>query len=171
LVILALCSGWAAAADATDGSRPVDVPDPIGLGERLALIDWLQEHRIEFKPDSEMPVMRLLYLHAAHPELFAAEVDEQRGREEASSALWIRHRVNADQSKAVAELREQLRSLDEKLDVQQHQQREEQLKSGGPPPESTKKSDAKPAAPVEQTPQVVPYPPPAESETVPEIRE
>jgi hypothetical protein len=152
LIILALCSGWAAAADALDGSRPVDVPDPIGLGERLALIDWLNEHHIEFQLDSEMPVMRLLYLNAAHPELFAAKLDEQRGREDISAALWIRHHVNADQGKTVVELREQLRSLDEKLDAKQRQQREEQLKSGGPPPEPASKATPPPAPATEIPP-------------------
>jgi hypothetical protein len=37
MLLLAACSGWALAAD------PPPVPDPLGLGERLALIDCLQE--------------------------------------------------------------------------------------------------------------------------------
>ncbi|MBA3686173.1 MAG: hypothetical protein H0W72_13175 [Planctomycetes bacterium] len=37
------------------------MPDPFGLGERLALIDWLRDHQVTVDPGARDPELRALY--------------------------------------------------------------------------------------------------------------
>lgn len=160
LAALAL-TGSLRAADATDGSQPVDVPDPIGLGERLALIDWLHEHKIEFPADTELPALRILYIHAVHPEWFADDQEELEAREVVSAALWTRHGVNADPKLSVVELQAALKKLDEELSVKHAKQREDQLAAGGGPEPEKPASDGKKAGGESSAPDAPPAGTPA----------
>ncbi len=55
-----------AAADGTENTT--DVPDPFGLGERLALIDYCQEHQLQHAGDTSLTTLRKLYrAHATSP--------------------------------------------------------------------------------------------------------
>ncbi|HYE04597.1 MAG TPA: hypothetical protein VEL07_03670 [Planctomycetota bacterium] len=104
-----------------NGREPVDVPDPIGLGERLAVIDWLREAKVAFPEDATIEQLRVAYLRAAKPELFQAEVDAAaeaaltlEARQQVAGELWGRHRVAAKPEQSVADLEAMLRALDAK---------------------------------------------------------
>nr|MBA3845872.1 hypothetical protein [Planctomycetota bacterium] len=104
-----------------NGREPVDVPDPIGLGERLAVIDWLREAKVTFPEEATIEELRLVYLRAAKPELFQAEIDAAveaamtlEARQQVSGELWSRHRVAAKAEQTVADLEAILHALDAK---------------------------------------------------------
>ncbi len=59
LWIMVAALGWAADV--------APVPDPYGLGERLALIDWLREHAIAIPENASDSTLRDLYLAAMTP--------------------------------------------------------------------------------------------------------
>ena len=44
--------------------HPVDIADPAGLGERLALRQWLQENKIQIPAAADIYDLRRLYLVA-----------------------------------------------------------------------------------------------------------
>src|SRR5687767_2478217 len=81
-----------ASLHAVDLSEPVDVPDDIGLGERLALVAWLGEHKIPVTDPQDLPALRLAYLKRAHPERLlepgAPKPEEERQRGELAAALY-----------------------------------------------------------------------------------
>lgn len=58
-----------------DLSKPVDVPDEIGLGERLALVAWLQEHGEPASDTNDLTAIRAVYLRLAHPAPLAPPPD------------------------------------------------------------------------------------------------
>ncbi len=126
-VWIPLALAWCAATAAEpipgvpNGREPVEVPDPIGLGERLALIDWLREAKISFPEEATIELLRLAYLRSAKPELFQAEVDAAteaafllESRQQVAGELWSRHRVAAKAEQTVPELEALLQSLDAK---------------------------------------------------------
>lgn len=150
---------------AVDVGQPVDVPDPIGLGERLALIDWLQERRIAVANRDDLPALRLAYLKAARPELFA---DPDAGRKEAVALeLWQRHGVNADRKEPLAGLEAMLAELDRRKGEAEAAERQRQLAlSGGgprsPAPVTPSPPPAPPRAPAGSAPARMPTAPPAQ---------
>jgi thiol-disulfide isomerase/thioredoxin len=81
---------------AVDLSAPVDVPDDIGLGERLALVAWLGERQIPVPDANDLPALRLAYLERAHPERLvdadAQAKDHLRG--ELAAELYRKHGIN-----------------------------------------------------------------------------
>ena len=85
-------------AAAVDLSVPVDVPDDIGLGERLAIIAWLGDHKIPVVDPQDLPALRLAYIKRAHPKMLvdakasSPEQDQQRG--ELAAALYRKHGIN-----------------------------------------------------------------------------
>jgi len=69
LILGALLAPGAAtvfAANADDGSAPVAVPDDIGLGERLALVAWLNDHGAPPADPQDLPAMRRAFLRLNH---------------------------------------------------------------------------------------------------------
>ncbi len=82
---------------AVDLNVPVDVPDEVGLGERLALIAWLGEHKIAVADANDLPTLRLAYLTRAHPELVtpsAGATQDDRRRGELAAELYRKHGIN-----------------------------------------------------------------------------
>lgn len=82
---------------AVDLSQPVDVPDDIGLGERLALVAWLGDHKIPVPDPNDLPALRLAYLKRAHPEVIAAgqpTPEEEKRRGELAAELYRKHGIN-----------------------------------------------------------------------------
>jgi hypothetical protein len=70
-------AGAAWSADATPaagdpGDTVTDVPDDVGLGERLALVQWLKDHNDPPKDAEDLPAMRREYVRLAHPERVVA---------------------------------------------------------------------------------------------------
>jgi thiol-disulfide isomerase/thioredoxin len=74
---LFLLGTWAADAD-----TPADVPDEFGLGERLALVAWFNDHHVAVADPNDVPAMRRLYVARAHPDLIrkpeSASEEQQR---------------------------------------------------------------------------------------------
>jgi hypothetical protein len=81
LALAALAGSWAAAAD----EAATDVPDPFGLGERLALIDFLHEQKITVPDGATLEQLRALYRNRSAP---PAESEADR-RAELVRRLWV----------------------------------------------------------------------------------
>src|ERR1043165_3015456 len=64
LWLLACSCAWS-----VDLTTQVDVPDDIGLGERLALVAWLGDRKVPVPDPHDLPALRLAYIRRAHPEL------------------------------------------------------------------------------------------------------
>ncbi len=114
--LLALCpSSLGGAEIGPPGS--VDVPDPIGLGERLALVDWLQQHGAPPKDANDLPALRRAYQQLAHPTAPSSGqgpgLDADPMRAEIILQIWKRHGRNADASLPTASLQAQLSRLDD----------------------------------------------------------
>jgi hypothetical protein len=104
---------WSAEGVATN------VPDPYGLGERLALVDWLQEHGQRIQDASDVEGMRKVYLKAtALPEdpLLADRIAELK------RLIWTRHTLNTEGRDPV-KLEELLRELDADAKTKQDAER------------------------------------------------
>jgi hypothetical protein len=111
--------------------QPVDqttnVPDPYGLGERLAIIDWLHAHAVQVPEGATLDVLRDAYRHAAAPpNPSAATVDDQRAGLE--HELWVRFGKSAPEHATVDEIKALLATLTAQRTEQdrQEQQRESQ---------------------------------------------
>jgi hypothetical protein len=101
--LLCCLAGLAAAAD-----TPTDVPDPYGLGERLALIDWLRSRRVEVAEGAELADLRARYRAAQQ----APAADPGSDREAAALELWRRHGVSAEPGVGADEIRRRIAALD-----------------------------------------------------------
>jgi hypothetical protein len=134
LLAAVLATGaWTAEPDL---EQPVAVPDPIGLGERLALIDWLREHKLTVPEDAKIAELRRAYLVATTPEAFAEPVKFDAEREALSLALWKRHSVSIKPDQTNADLALLLKRLDTVQErALQHDQ--ERARSGGATPEES----------------------------------
>ena len=111
-LLLILVSVALVAAEA-DGSTPVPVPDEFGLGERLALIDWLQARQVPIPDRDDLPALRRAYLQQtapATPPAAPAVADQERER--IVLDLWRRHGINAAPDRATSDLTAQLERLD-----------------------------------------------------------
>lgn len=101
-----------------DLTQPVDVPDEVGLGERLALIAWLGEHKIAITDPHDLPALRLAYLKAAHPERLAdarkAADTERRG--ELAAELYRKHGINPPTGADAGAIRALIVQMDAKSD-------------------------------------------------------
>jgi len=94
-----------------DGAdETTQVPDPLGLGERLALIDYLQTHGQSVVPGAELPALRSAYreLTTATPRAAAAEAS---ARDEAVLVLWRTYNVVAPEHETLAQLQNRLVDL------------------------------------------------------------
>ncbi|MBA3707352.1 MAG: TlpA family protein disulfide reductase [Planctomycetes bacterium] len=106
----------AGVVSAADVDAPVDVPDDIGLGERLALVAWLKDHGIPIADPADVAALRLAYLRVAHPEQVAAhatadaDADQQRG--DLAAELYRKHGKNAPAEATAAEIRALIAVLD-----------------------------------------------------------
>jgi S1-C subfamily serine protease len=74
IAVLGLAGALAAADPAPPlhaPDKPADTPapvdDPIGLGERLALIDWLHAHQVDVPEGADLGALRVLYWKVAAP--------------------------------------------------------------------------------------------------------
>ena len=79
-VVVALLAGLLTGLSAAD-STPVSVPDPYGLGERLAIIDYLHQQHVDVPADADLDSLRDLYrTTAAALDPAVAEQARQRQR-------------------------------------------------------------------------------------------
>lgn len=119
ITLLLLSSAWLGAVDV---SQPVDVPDDIGLGERLALVAWLGEHKIPVPDPNDVPALRLAYLKRAHPELVAAGkaiTEEEHRRGELAAELYRKHGVNPPAGATSAAISLLIKQLDDEAKANQ----------------------------------------------------
>lgn len=100
LTVLAL----AAAEDALSG-----VDDPLGLGERLALIAWLQEHGAPPPAGTTLDELRSRYRQRQGP---GPRDHAAAAREAAALELWRRHGKAAQPDEDAAAIRARLAALD-----------------------------------------------------------
>jgi hypothetical protein len=161
--LITLTAGEAPAAP--DVSQPVDVPDPVGLGERLALIDWLQERKITVANRDDLSALRLAYLKAAKPTLFT---DPEAAQKEAVALdLWQRHGVNADRKESLASLTAMLAELDQRKGATDAAERQRQLALSGAGPRSSAPRAPAAVAPAPARPTASPTPPAAPAHPTP----
>lgn len=106
-VVIGLLLATAAGCRGEDAAT--GVPDPLGLGERLALIDWLRERGEPVEPGTELEPLRVRYRAATGQDGAAGAAAE---REAAVLALWRGHGVVGDASASVEQLRARLAELD-----------------------------------------------------------
>ncbi len=69
-----------------------EVPDPYGLGERLALIAWLQDHSLPIEDPTDISRLRQRFSEALAP---APDEEWLHKLAETKRLLWIRHSVLA----------------------------------------------------------------------------
>jgi S1-C subfamily serine protease len=96
----------------------VDVPDPYGLGERLALIDWLREHTIVVPADAQVVQLRQLYADAQpgakeRAEQRMADADRHERARQVRRQLKERYQLEADDALTLEQLVE-LREVNER---------------------------------------------------------
>ncbi len=69
-------------AVAAEAGTPSDVPDEFGLGERLALVSWLNDHHVAVADPNDVPTLRRTYVAKATPDLIpkpeSASMEQQR---------------------------------------------------------------------------------------------
>lgn len=110
-----------ASLQAVDLTQPVDVPDDIGLGERLALVAWLGENKIPVADPQDLPALRLAYLKRAHPERLvdpaAPKPADERQRGELAAALYRKHGINPPAGADVATITALMARLDAQSDA------------------------------------------------------
>jgi CubicO group peptidase (beta-lactamase class C family) len=99
-------------AIAAEAGTPVDVPDEAGLGERLALIAWLNDHHIAVADPGDLPALRRAYLDRAHPAPIpaTANVDQERG--ELAAELYRKFGINPPAGASVSAIAALIASLE-----------------------------------------------------------
>jgi hypothetical protein len=104
-----LLTGILATVHAVDLTAPVNVPDPFGLGERLALVDYLNEHRIVFRSAQDVQELRRLYLTATTPAVdpkqAEAAAQEEREAERFRQLIAKEFKVDAPKDADVVTLK------------------------------------------------------------------
>jgi peroxiredoxin len=139
-------AGWA-----VDVSQPVDVPDDIGLGERLALVAWLGDHKLPVADPQDLPALRLAYLKVAHPERVTdpnaptPEQDHQRG--EVAAELYRKHGINPPTGANAEAIKALIARLDAQTDAALARDRDKALADGPPPSQPRAPSGAAPTPP------------------------
>ena len=86
------------------------VPDPLGLGERLALIDYLQTHGQSTTPGEDINLLRAAYRDLTGTAASAADAYKS-ARDEAVLVLWRSYNVVAPQHETLAQLQKRLVDL------------------------------------------------------------
>ena len=126
-------------AAAVDLSVPVDVPDEIGLGERLAIIAWLGDHKIPVVDPQDLPALRLAYIKRAHPNMLidaktsSPEQNQQRG--ELAAALYRKHGINPPVNADVVAITTLIARLDAESEAALARD-QEKARADGPTPSS-----------------------------------
>lgn len=139
-------AGWA-----VDVTQPVDVPDDIGLGERLALVAWLGDHKIPVADPQDLPALRLAYLKAAHPErlvdpnALTPEQDQQRG--ELAAELYRKHGINPPTGANAEAIKALIARLDSQTDAALARDQAKALADGPPPSQPRPPSGDTPTPP------------------------
>jgi thiol-disulfide isomerase/thioredoxin len=170
LFLLSACltAGCVSSIIAVDVDVPVDIPDEFGLGERLALIAWLNDKKIPIADAQDLPALRLAYLKIAHPERFAEKnsvstsaYDHERG--ELAAALYRKHGINPPEGADAAAITALIAQLDAKADeAVARDQEKARAQSAISPPSSAAAAKITPPSP----PTTIP-PPPSELPTQP----
>jgi hypothetical protein len=109
--LCAMCPGGAAWSE-DDG--PTDVPDPVGLGERLALIDYLQGHGQQVVAGTDLATLRKQYRALTSP---SAPSPERAARDAAALDLWKLYGVSAAPEETLAQIRTRMHQLAVKAEL------------------------------------------------------
>jgi thiol-disulfide isomerase/thioredoxin len=120
MLVLVVCLLRGGNLVAVDVTTPVDVPDEIGLGERLALIAWLKEHGVAVKDPDDLPALRLAYLTRTRPEIVAAaktRSDADTQRADLAAELYRKHRINPPADADAAAIKALIARLDGESDA------------------------------------------------------
>jgi hypothetical protein len=95
-----------------EADGPVDVPDEVGLGERLALVAWLSEHSIQVVNPHDLVAMRAAYRKATRPSEPAPDPAASIEADQLKTQLWVRHNRSVTGNPSIAELRTLIAQLD-----------------------------------------------------------
>jgi len=87
------------------------VPDPLGLGERLALIDYLQTHGQSVTPGADLSQLRSAYRDLTGAATIGSADAEKSARDEAVLVLWRSYNVVAPENETLAQLQKRLVDL------------------------------------------------------------
>jgi hypothetical protein len=102
---------------------PTDVPDPFGLGERLALIDWLQGKAVSIPEGATLEQLRRLYQTAAHPDQDPA-LKAAALREELQRKLWTDYGIVPPPECSVEQLQDLIATAEQKKLAQEEKEKE-----------------------------------------------
>ncbi len=102
---IALCAALACAEARAQDDSPTDVPDPVGLGERLALIDYLHDHGQQVEQGADIANLRQQYRALTAK---AATASDQAARDAAALELWRTYGESAAADETLAQIRARL---------------------------------------------------------------
>jgi len=152
----------AASVEAVDLSQPVDVPDDIGLGERLALVAWLGEQKIPVADAQDLPALRLAYLKRAHPERLidpqASTPEDDRQRGELAAMLYRKHGINPPVGADAAAITALIARLDAQSDAALARD-QDKARADGPAPHPDPVPPTTAGAPADKSRATPPTPP------------
>lgn len=113
-------------AYALELSSPVDVPDDVGLGERLALVSWLKDRQISIKDPQDLQALRLAYITRAHPEqLTPPTLNDDLDRGSAAAELYNKFSRNPPTGSSTEEIRALIAQLETAVATKQLHDQEE----------------------------------------------
>ncbi len=146
-LLLVLCSALACGHARAEDDAPTDVPDPVGLGERLALIDYLHDHGRQVEAGADLASLRHEYRALTAK---AAPSAEQAARDAAALELWRTYGESATPDETLAQLRARLDKLAAKA-ASAHQQElaheaDDAAAADAAPPPPSQNAQANPAA-------------------------
>jgi thiol-disulfide isomerase/thioredoxin len=141
-------------AMAADADAPVDVPDEFGLGERLALVAWLNDHRVIIADPNDIPALRRVYLAKAHPDVIAKpeSASQEQERADLAAELYRKFGRNPPPGASVDDITALIASLTEhENELVAHDQEIAHANAlanprSSPPPPTAAQPAAKPAA-------------------------
>jgi S1-C subfamily serine protease len=131
LRVLLMAVGMSVALSAADAApikmpdKPADTPapvdDPVGLGERLALIDWMQAKKITVPDNADLGQLRVIYWNTVVP---VPTAEETEAADKAAALAHIRNTLHdqyQDDQPAGA-------TMDQMQDALDRHQREDQAR-------------------------------------------
>jgi hypothetical protein len=165
MMALAMCAALGGSGLSAEDDGPTTVPDPVGLGERLALIDYLHDHAQQVEPGADLAALRHQYraLLAA-----AAGAPDKQARDAAALELWRTYGESATADETLAQIKARLDQLAAKASTD-HQQElaheaDDSRAAEAAPQHPNPTAPARPAAagdaPADQPAPVLDMPPP-----------
>ncbi len=120
MLLAGMACGMACGEDVPTSPPAVDLPDPYSLGERLVLIDWLRERRIDIPDGATVALLRTLYFGAQpgasdRNEQLVMEADRRERARQVRRQLKSRFQLEPDESLSLEQLVD-LREVNERAE-------------------------------------------------------